>query len=447
MTKKVFVDLAIWMVAFGVIIGLVLPWLLVLMGVPAAQIIKPTYFGLCAFVGILVGALNIALAQGVVGKRLRMMAERMMQVESRIKTFSEETAHAENTTEDCFLPVESDDELGQAAQAFNRLTATSAQSVQTQAAVYGFSVMLTGQLDLTLLSQQTLQHLLALTQADGGALLLDEGGSVTLGAMHGLTNSAPLLENKLLTAVLNSGERHRIPLPEDIVLDGVLTEFHPREIIVEPIRYKGISLGIVVLASTQGFTPRALIYLDLVQNSMALALNNALAHERLQRLAAIDPLTAVYNRRFGMARFHEEFSRAVRLNTPLGLMMIDIDHFKTVNDTYGHLVGDRVLQRVAQMIKTSIREGDLIMRYGGEEYLVVLPAASQNDAQQLAERLCRIIEEMEIRDGDQRIHTTISIGITSISQEDTNNEQDMLRHADEALYAAKQAGRNCVSSR
>ena len=120
---------------------------------------------------------------------------------------------------------------------------------------------------------------------------------------------------------------------------------------------------------------------------LGLAVNNALAHDRLERLAAVDPLTDAYNRRFGLGRLREEYSRAVRAEAPLGILMLDLDHFKAVNDTYGHLVGDRVLRAVAGACRRVIREGDVLVRYGGEEFLVLLPGAGPDDV--VADRRAR----------------------------------------------------------
>ena len=158
-------------------------------------------------------------------------------------------------------------------------------------------------------------------------------------------------------------------LPDDVAVEGVLTDFRPREVIVDPMLYKGVPLGTIILASAAGFTNEVKSRLDLFGQGMALAMNNALTHDRLQKLAALDPMTGIYNRRFGMARLSEEFSRAVRTTGPLGVMMFDIDHFKKVNDTYGHLAGDRVLIQVTKTARAALREGDILMRYGGEEFI------------------------------------------------------------------------------
>ena len=167
-----------------------------------------------------------------------------------------------------------------------------------------------------------------------------------------------------------------------------------------------------------------------------------MTHDQVQKLAAIDPLTGIYNRRFGTTRLHEEFVRAVQLESAIGIMMFDIDHFKSVNDTYGHSIGDRVIRQVATTARSALREGDIIIRLGGDEFLAVLLGASANDVFQTAEKIRRQIDEKLISYGDQNIHITVSLGGVSFPEKDIKNEQDLIDSADRALYSAKNAGRN-----
>jgi diguanylate cyclase (GGDEF)-like protein len=125
-------------------------------------------------------------------------------------------------------------------------------------------------------------------------------------------------------------------------------------------------------------------------------------------------------------------------------MMCDIDHFKNVNDTYGHLVGDKVLIQIAKLAKNAIREGDIFIRYGGEEFLAILPGASQSDTRNVAEKFRRIIEEMTIQHIDQNIKVTISIGISSFPEAIIASATDLIDLADKSLYRAKENGRNRV---
>ncbi|MDD2769412.1 MAG: GGDEF domain-containing protein, partial [Methylococcus sp.] len=234
-------------------------------------------------------------------------------------------------------------------------------------------------------------------------------------------------------------------LPEDLVVDGMLAKFRPREIIIDPVLHKEVVLGAVVLASGTGFSGEDRNRLDVFEKGLALALHNALLYDRLQTLAALDPLTGTYNRRFGMARLHEEFRRAVRMDLPLGLLMFDIDYFKRINDTYGHLAGDRVLSRVAKAARSVLREGDILMRYGGEEFIAVLPAASTPDVEYVAERLRHIVEDLALTDGDQTIRVTVSVGATAFPDTEVDDDTALVNHADKALYTAKSGGRNRVT--
>lgn len=197
----------------------------------------------------------------------------------------------------------------------------------------------------------------------------------------------------------------------------------------------------IVLATTGHFERDVVDLLEQLRSDLGLAVNNALAHDRLERLAAVDPLTETYNRRFGLARLREEFSRAVRAENPLGVLMFDLDHFKSVNDTYGHLVGDRVLRAVAGAGRRVIRDGDVLIRYGGEEFLVLLPGAGMEDVNQVGERIRRAVAETSVEDGSSRIAVTVSLGGATYRDASTSPDA-LVALADGALYDAKEAGRD-----
>jgi diguanylate cyclase (GGDEF)-like protein len=173
-----------------------------------------------------------------------------------------------------------------------------------------------------------------------------------------------------------------------------------------------------------------------------MALSNAMKHGDLQRIAALDPLTNCYNRRFGLMRLREEFTRAERSGLPLGVIMFDIDHFKAVNDSHGHLIGDRVLANVAKEAKQHLREGDVLVRYGGEEFLCILPGASSEGAAEVCERIRHAVEEMTVRDRGHTISCTVSLGFGSFPGTPADDETALIQVADAALYQAKNDGRN-----
>ena len=163
------------------------------------------------------------------------------------------------------------------------------------------------------------------------------------------------------------------------------------------------------------------------------------ARQEIEKMAITDVLTGVFNRGHLMTRFEEEFERAKRLNKDLSCIMLDIDHFKAINDRYGHLAGDRVLKEIANRIKDSIRVYDILGRYGGEEFLIVSPEADFNEKIKLAERIRNIIRENLIKG----IKVTVSQGMSGIHKEDKSKD-DILKRVDKLLYKAKAAGRDSI---
>jgi diguanylate cyclase (GGDEF)-like protein len=167
--------------------------------------------------------------------------------------------------------------------------------------------------------------------------------------------------------------------------------------------------------------------------------------EEIYQLNITDNLTQVHNRRHFDETFAREFSRARRHQRPLGLLVIDIDWFKRVNDEYGHLAGDQVLREVAQVIRERVRRDEMVARYGGEEFVVVLTETEIAGAASVAEDLRRAIETAEIRFQNVPIRVTVSIGCAQLSPTD-RAPNELFARADEKLYSAKQNGRNRVVS-
>lgn len=168
--------------------------------------------------------------------------------------------------------------------------------------------------------------------------------------------------------------------------------------------------------------------------------------ERYQKLASTDPLTGAVNRRKFNEQAQTEIDRLERHYHPMSLLMLDLDHFKNVNDTFGHAAGDEVLKAFCQVCYDNARKTDIVARLGGEEFAILLPDASLRQAHQLAERVCQATRELEIKlpDIEQTIKVTVSIGIAAWSIEKFNSIDDMLEIADQALYKAKHTGRDKV---
>jgi len=169
----------------------------------------------------------------------------------------------------------------------------------------------------------------------------------------------------------------------------------------------------------------------------------ARSNRRLLQEALTDPLTKLHNRRYGLDRFAQEWAFAAHSGTPLSCLMLDIDHFKQVNDRFGHEVGDQVLSQIARVIERSCRKDDEAFRYGGEEFCVVCPNTALADAIQLGERIVREVRADRFGEDDKRFAVTISVGVATRTKADRELEA-LIARADKALYAAKAGGRDRI---
>lgn len=442
LTSRVFTDLAIWMAGFGLLVGLVFPPFCIVLGLPADRALSPAFYASTLAAGVVVGGANFVLAHLVVGRRLRLLAERMGTVEQRLAgaVFTHDWTGCEPSA--CALPVDSDDEVGAGAAAFNRLIGTLARSHAVESAMRAFSEVLSSRFELEGLGAAALEALLAHTGAEAGALLVVRDEGVETVAIHGLRAERALEQNEHVRRALRSGRVARLRVaPGELVVDSLLGGQPARAVIVAPVVFKSVSLGVIVLATASDFGPDAVGLLEQFRADLGLAVTNAMAHERLERLAAVDPLTDAYNRRFGLARLGEEFSRAVRAESPLGLLMVDLDRFKSVNDTYGHPVGDRVLQGVAQALSREARATDLVARYGGEEFALIMPETDATGALATAERIRERLGQTAFETELGSLKVTLSLGIASCP-EDAQKKAELIELADSCLYQAKRSGRN-----
>ena len=214
----------------------------------------------------------------------------------------------------------------------------------------------------------------------------------------------------------------------------------------------GLITGALFTQSLQSniYTDEHLQILEMLASQSAAALENARLYEEVHRLAISDSLTSLFTRRHFFSMAQIELERSRRYGFPLSLIMMDIDLFKQVNDTYGHLAGDRVLQTIAKTCKRHLRASDVIGRYGGEEFLILLPQTDLEGSRLLAERLRSKISRLRLATKDGKVKVTVSMGIHTVGAgkfpETPSLEliDQMIGKADAALYAAKQMGRNQV---
>jgi diguanylate cyclase (GGDEF)-like protein len=205
-----------------------------------------------------------------------------------------------------------------------------------------------------------------------------------------------------------------------------------------PLKTKKFSLGELVY---KGLQPQDEEAFAILAHQFALALRRVQLYKDVEHMAINDSLTGLHTRRYLMERFEEEFARTGLKGLSLSLLMVDVDHFKRVNDEFGHLAGDQVLREVGRLIGQTIREVDIAGRYGGEEFCVILPDTDKQGALLAAERVRLAISEKQVKAYDASIHVTVSIGVASIP-EDAHHMGELLDKADWALYRAKRLGRN-----
>ena len=218
-----------------------------------------------------------------------------------------------------------------------------------------------------------------------------------------------------------------------------------RSILTVPMSLAGKVLGTLSTQSylPKAYTPEDLQLLEMLASYAAIALENSRLFGEVHKLAITDPLTGIYNRRQFYDLGQREFTRALRFNHPLSLILFDIDRFKNVNDSYGHTTGDLVLKTLTSRIREMIREIDIPGRYGGEEFGIILPETSAQAAEIVADRLRTEAAMKPIPAGQENVAITLSLGIAE-SNSETPDFAALVARADNAMYAAKNAGRNQI---
>lgn len=231
----------------------------------------------------------------------------------------------------------------------------------------------------------------------------------------------------------------------------MLRQISLQSILIHPLIQEEKILGNLILkiSSPRLLTPQELQFSVWVSRLAGGAIRNAHHYEtlieernQLERLAMIDFLTDTYNHRYFSARLEEEFNRAIRYNLSLSCILLDIDDFKWVNDTYGHRRGDTILREVASVIKGAIRKTDFLARYGGEEFVILLPQTDLAGAFQEGERIREGVRSHSYGETNQTKRITLSLGVATFPGRTITTVDDLIRAADSALYQAKRLGKD-----
>lgn len=248
--------------------------------------------------------------------------------------------------------------------------------------------------------------------------------------------------------------------PDIIILDAKLSKPHSLEVLSQLKSAPSTrDIPVILIASkrshlklTKGYELGAYDYISrpfFKQEILARISNIRFACDRIKELEKLldrDYLTGLYNRRFFMERFLEEIAWSVRYKEPLSIMMLDIDFFKKINDTYGHGCGDEILKQISSALLSVLRAEDIVARYGGEEFIVLLPNTNPEGALTVAEKLRATVQDKNFfcEGGNIRLSVTISIGVTTYNGDTELSPDRLIGQADGALYNAKEGGRNLV---
>jgi len=240
-----------------------------------------------------------------------------------------------------------------------------------------------------------------------------------------------------LISPINSPDDILLPLPPDLGVHSYLGV---------PVVFQEHVTGLIALynAGARPFSDEDARVAELFANQVAIALDNSRRVEQMERQAVTDQLTGLYNRRAFADMAEKEVGRARRYLRPLAIIMFDIDHFKNVNDTHGHLVGDQVLRILTEKVTKTTRSTDFVCRYGGEEFIVLMPEAGREEALAMAERLREMISGITVVAAEGTLSMTVSLGIAALRSDGDESLESFINRADKAMYEAKAAGRNTV---
>ncbi len=334
------------------------------------------------------------------------------------------------------VPTEGNDEFAQLGEEFNAMAAQlQAREAELNTAVQRVGQSVGGGIDRTTQLTVVVRTAVENTQARGGRVVMNHGVNGTLeeAARAGDVTGAMGAIAEVEEAVLRAGE------PSERSVHGVNALGRP---LTPP---EGGVLGVLTIARDgEPFSDKDRETFSYLADSAALSLENVGLHETIQRQAVTDELTGLYNHRRFQEFLSDEVERFRRFGGPLGLMMLDIDDFKRVNDNYGHLQGDAVLREVARVLKETSREVDEPARYGGEEMAVALPQTGLQGAFEFAERVRARIEELrvDLLEGDGTIRVTASFGVAALPDSAPAEKDALVAAADAALYRAKRSGKN-----
>lgn len=449
-TKSIFMDLLIWMLGFGIFMGVVFPpFTYLVLGIAKHKVFSWVFFASCVAAGSIVGLINFGLVKHVISDRFAMLIHRMKRINHSLQDID---YVGQCGDEECMLHLKSKDSIGETADSFNELIMALRQRTNFEAQLWSFIQIMNKHIELPELVTSIIREFCKISSIEAGLCISNQREKWQILQTYGLS-LADIDQDKLygsgglVQRVVISHKTLEIQIPDDIPIDLSTIGFtmRPKCMILYPVIYHNNILAIFIFLALSPVSPETKKIMEAAFSQMANAFQNSMLHERVKKISVVDELTGAYNRRFGLKRLREELSRADRMEDHIAVVMVDLDHFKSVNDTYGHPAGDAVLREIAQIFSHDLRQGDIMCRWGGEEFLLIFLGASLVNAQELTERLRKMVELLEIKWQDNvTLRITASFGIAIYPQAKAMDENELISQADAALYNAKNNGRNRI---
>lgn len=440
--------------ALGASLGAVWPLALSL-AVPQSGLSAPLPIVASSALGLAAGLGFGALAQRTIGQRAERVAAQMRAVSDQVKRAADAGQVGRCTPGRCRIDGILDDALGDCASAYTDLVAALTRSTEVESAARDFSETLCEGLELGGLARKGLARLMDATGASAGAVLVARDGELAVAADAGFDRSGeltawrPLLKEIAASQKRDDGDRavgKSVSVEADVVFRSLLDE--PGKIAtarVVPLSIRGATVGVVVLATPRPISGEAEAIVRLFSPVLAVAMKSALAQEDLAKASSFDLMTGLVTRETGLKKLREALLASLRAGTSVGVLLVDIDQLDAVNESHGRVYGDRAIVHVAHTIRRMLRPADALVRWGGDELLIVLDGATREDTRAFAERILIAVKALVVLDVHEPIKVSVSVGGDAYPNDPVEYEDDLVEHARRALEHAKLAGPGSIA--
>ncbi len=342
--------------------------------------------------------------------------------------------------------------LLQAKRNTDNANAELSKNLQRMERLNELSYTLNSTMEMNAILAEVVREANEVLQGSGCAIFLSQDENLVCGASHPfdlMQGPGAALLQKMANEALRGDVIMLTDEKGNLLLENEAHEYlNPPALGFIPLQAGPEAFGVLALLAggIDGFSQGDILMLVAVGRRISAALEKARLFREMQALAQRDSLTSLSSRRHFFGLLEHEIQFSLRYHHPLSVIMLDIDHFKQVNDRFGHLAGDCVLKDLAALVRSGLRSVDMVGRYGGEEFVVAMPSTSLKLAVQTAERLRALVEMRHFQFEDQDIHITVSLGVAQFDPHSDASMDTMLQRADAALYTAKNNGRNCVET-